>query len=332
MKQLLIILFAIIIGLTACNTKETKNIKIVAGIGTAGFKDGKQAELNKPIRLAPYKDNSIIFADINNHAIRISTIDGEVTTIAGGPDKKGYKDGIADSAKFNSPHGVAYDKENDIIYVAEAGGNVVRTIAKSANGSFIVSTLAGVADEKGFKDGTADSAKFNSLHAVILAKNGGVYAVDIGNARVRLIKNDIVSTVAGNGNSGNDDGKPNEASFVYAIDIVSDGESIFVADAGSNLIRKIIPDQSVTTVQLNDTLSTPHGIAVDNNNNIYIADMGTHRILKINDSGDVKTIAGTGTKGSKINELNKPAAVLVHNNYLWIADLENHQIKVLSIE
>jgi len=60
--------------------------------------------------------------------------------------------------------------------------------------------------------------------------------------------------------------------------------------------------------------------------------MGTHRILKINEKGEVTSIAGTGIKGAKINELNKPAAVLVHNNYLWIADLENHQIKVLSIK
>ncbi len=65
--------------------------------------------------------------------------------------------------------------------------------------------------------------------------------------------------------------------------------------------------------------------------NIYIADMGTHRILKINSSGDVITLAGTGKAGSNINELNKPAAVLIYNGYLWIADLENHQIKTLKL-
>lgn len=312
--------------------EKSDSLEVVAGTGKAGFKDGKEAELNKPIRLAPYKDDSVIFADINNHAIRIATLDGNVITIAGGPDKRGYQDGPASDAKFNSPHGVAYDKVNDLIYVAEAGSNLIRVISKSGDGNFIVSTLAGVNNEKGFKDGQTDSALFNSPHAVILVKDGGVYVVDIGNARVRLIKDGIVSTIAGTGESGNNDGKPEEASFVYAIDIVSNGESIFVADAGSNLIRKIIPGVSVKTLILNDSLNTPHGIAVDNNNNLYIADMGTHRILKINEKGEVSSIAGTGTKGTKVNELNKPAAVLVHNNYLWIADLENHQIKVLSIK
>jgi len=312
--------------------EKNNSLELVAGTGTAGFKDGKQAELNKPIRLAAYIDNSVIFADINNHAIRIVTLDGNVSTIAGGPEKKGYQDGPASDAKFNSPHGVAYDRENDKIYVAEAGSNLIRVISKSEEGSFIVSTLAGVNEEFSFKDGQIDSAQFNSPHAVILAKDGGVYVADIGNARIRLIKDGIVSTVAGNGESGNKDGKPDESSFVYAIDIVSDGKNIFVADAGTNSIRKIIPNMSVTTLQLNDSLSTPHGIAVDKNNNLYVADMGSHRILKINEKGEVTCIAGTGIKGTNINELNKPAAVLVQNNYLWIADLGNHQIKILRID
>jgi DNA-binding beta-propeller fold protein YncE len=332
MKKKLILLSFLLPFLYSCNTEISESIKIVAGTGKAGFKDGKQAELNKPIRLAPYTDNAVIFADINNHAVRIATLDGNVITIAGGPDKKGYKDGPASVARFNSPHGVAYDNENDIIYVAEAGSNLIRVIKKSENGNFIVSTLAGVNDQIGFKDGGIDSALFNSPHAVILAKNGGVYVADIGNARIRLIKDGIVSTIAGNGTSGTVDGKPEESSFVYAIDIASCGGSIFVADAGSNSIRKIIPNLIVTTIQLNDTLSTPHGIACDKNNNLYIADMGSHRILKIDENGKVTSIAGTGSKGSNINELNKPAAVLVHNNYLWIADLENHQIKALRID
>jgi len=330
-KKLIYFSFSLIL-LYSCSIEKSDSLKIVAGTGKAGFKDGEQAELNKPIRLAPYKNNSIVFADINNHAIRIAELDGNVITIAGGPDEQGYQDGPADVAKFNSPHGVAYDKEIDIIYVAEAGSNLIRVITKSENGNFMVATLAGVPDQIGFRDGPCDSALFNSPHSVILAINGGVYVADIGNARIRLIKDGIVSTVAGNGTSGTQDGKPEESSFIYAIDIASCEGSIFVADAGSNSIRKIIPNLIVTTIQLDDTLSTPHGITCDENNNLYIADMRSHRILKINENSKVTSLAGTGFKGSNINELNKPAAVLVHNNYLWIADLDNHQIKALRID
>ena len=50
--------------LFSCAPEKNELMQIVAGTGKVGFKDGKQAELNKPIRLAPYKDNSVIFADI----------------------------------------------------------------------------------------------------------------------------------------------------------------------------------------------------------------------------------------------------------------------------
>ncbi len=330
MNQTLLVL-ALLISFTACSNKQTKTMKLAAGSGNAGFTDGKPADLHKPIRFAAYTDTSIIFADINNHAIRIATIDGEVTTIVGGPENAGYQDGPAETAKIKSPHGVAYDEKADKIYVTEAGNHTVRVITKNAQGGFEVSTLAGAPDRIGFMDGAADSAKFISPHAVIVFMDGWIAVADIGNARIRKIKDGIVTTIAGGGEGDNTDGTPEEASFKYVMDIVSDGESIYMADAGSHIIRKIIPGKEVTTLTLSDTLSTPHGIAVDKNKNLYIADMGTHRILKIDPNGNVSAIAGTGVSGSDLLQLDKPAAVLVHGKYLWIADLNNHQIKVLEI-
>lgn len=331
MTKSLILIIVLFVALNSCSSEKSDTMRLVAGSGQAGFKDGNPADLNKPIRLTPYTKNSVIFADINNHAIRIATLHGEVTTIAGGPDKEGYEDGPASRAKFKSPHGVAYDKKNRKVYVAEAGNHVIRVISLGDNGEHRVSTLAGLPGIPGFKDGKADSAMFVSPHALVLAKEGEVIVADIGNARIRLIKGGIVSTIAGSGEAGSQDGHPEQASFKYAMDLVLDGSDIFLADAGTHLIRKIVTGKEVTTLALPDTLNTPHGIAIDENKNIYIADMGTHRIFKIDKNGGFKTIAGTGQMGTKLQELNKPAAVLVHEGNLWIADLNNHQIKVLSI-
>ena len=325
MKKVLGILVLVILLMSACSNETKEGMQIIAGTGQPGFVDGMNAELHKPIRLTGYTENSIIFADINNHAIRIADFDGNVTTIAGGPDKKGYLDGPASEAKFNSPHGVVYDKKEDKIYVTEAGNHTVRVISKTEDGAYVVSTLAGIGGAAGYVDGPADSAMFISPHAVILRPGGGVYVADIGSAKVRAIHDGMVSTVEVNDTSG-------ENSFKYVMDIVADGESILLADAGLHVVFRIFPGKSVEKVILNDTLSTPHGIAVDKHSNIYIADMGTHRILKINPSGDITTIAGTGVKGSDLMQLNKPAAVLVHGDYLWIADLENHQLKALKID
>jgi DNA-binding beta-propeller fold protein YncE len=317
---------------SSCSSEQPPAMKLVAGSGEAGFADGRKAILNKPIRLTPHNEQSVIFADINNHAIRIVSLDGEVTTIAGGPEKGGYEDGPANQAKFKSPHGVAYDKKNGKVYVAEAGNHVIRVISLGGDGEHEVSTLAGIPGTSGFRDGRADSAMFFSPHALILGNEGEVIVADIGNARVRLIKDGYVTTIAGCGETGSRDGSPEQATFHYPMDLVLDGSDILLADAGAHVIRKIVPGEGVTTLSQMDTLSTPHGIAIDEDKNIYVADMGTHRILRIDKSGSVSAIAGTGQVGKKLDELNKPAAVLVHNGNLWIADLNNHQIKVLRID
>lgn len=197
MKQLILILSAFILILNSCTDEKSDEMELIAGGKQAGFKDGNPGELNKPIRFTPFTDNSVIFADINNHAIRIVALDGEVTTIAGGPDKEGYQDGPANEAKFKSPHGVAYDKSTGKLYVSEAGNHVIREIILSDDGKHQVGTFAGIPETPGFKDGPVDSAMFLSPHAIILGNEGEVIVADIGNARVRSIKNGMVTTIAG---------------------------------------------------------------------------------------------------------------------------------------
>lgn len=298
----------------------------MAGTGNPGFTDGANAELFKPIRLSPYKNNSILFADINNDAIRIVNQNGAVTTIAGGPDKEGSTDGHADTAKFNGPHGVAYNAQANMIYVASASNHTIREISESENGEFFVKTIAGIPLEKGYKDGAIDSALFNSPHGVIVLEDGSLVIIDIGNSKLRLIKDGFVSTIA-----GNTDNDPLKIDFYYPIDLALDGEDIIIADAGNNKIFRIKPGISAEAIQLNDTLSTPHGISADGNGSIYIADMKTNRILKIDNKGDFVTLVDATSDSTSVSSLNKPAAVLYDQGYLWIADLNNHQLKRLDL-
>lgn len=328
MVMLPVLLFIIT---TVYMQKKDKTMKVLAGTGDAGFEDGAPGKMNKPIRFTAFQDNSVIFADINNHAIRTVALNGKVTTISGGPDKEGYLDGPADQAKFKSPHGVAYDPATGIIYVASASNHVIRMLTPTEDERYEVSTFAGVPGKSGYADGQADSALFNSPHGVVVAPCGGIYVVDIGNARVRYIKNGVVSTIAGTGDHGNLDGNTNEATFTYPMDLVMDGENILIADAATNSIRKIIPGSEVSTLIVLDSLDTPHGIAIDKKGIVYEADMGSSRIISIDKEGITSVVAGLGQPGAGILELNKPAAVLVHAGYLWIADLNNHQIKVIKL-
>lgn len=59
--------------------------------------------------------------------------------------------------------------------------------------------------------------------------------------------------------------------------------------------------------------------------------MGTHRVQAIDPDGRVTPICGTREVGSGSDELNRPAAVLVHDGGIWVADLENHRIVICEL-
>jgi DNA-binding beta-propeller fold protein YncE len=305
-------------------------MEVVAGDGTAGFADGAAARFDKPIRLAPWGDDAIVVADINNHAIRVVHTDGTVETIAGGPEMNGHRDGPASEAKFASPHGVAVSPDG-VIAVAEASNHTVRRIERDDAGGWIVSTAAGVAGEGGMNDGPASEALFSSPHAVAWTADGGILVADIGNARVRLILDGEVTTVAGSGETGKADGAALEASFTYPMDIALTPEGVLlVADAGVHNVRAV-RDGTVETLPQARDLGTPHGITVCPDGSVYLAEIGTHRAIRLADDGAIADVAGTGEAGLADVRLNKPAAVLCHAGRLWIADLGNHRITSVTL-
>ncbi|QDU59003.1 NHL repeat-containing protein [Aeoliella mucimassa] len=305
---------------------------VVAGTGMPGYADGSEAQFDKPLRLAPFGDDTILVADINNHAIRIVHHDGQVDTLAGGPELQGYLDGPAAEAQFDSPHGVAV-RSDGTIAVAEVTNNTIRLITPDAAGAapdettYTVSTLAGTAGEKGYLDGPASDALFNAPHAVAWGPDGSLYVADIGNARVRRIHEGEVTTVAGTGDYGQADGPLGVGTLQYPIDLcMNEKGHLLIADAGTSLLRYYKPGQGISTPWPSLTLDMPHGVADASNEQAVVAEMFAHRVCMLTSDQKLVALCGTGTAGPGDNELNKPAAVLVHSGYLWIADLGNHRI------
>lgn len=314
------------------------NLKIesLAGskTGDKGFEDGQGSNvlMNKPIRFSKYNESKLVFADINNHAIRTIGIDGVVKTLAGGPDKKGYKDGKVVDAKFDNPHGVAV-RSDGVIAVAEVKNNTIRLLTPESSDDegkieYIVSTFAGKSGMSGMLDGKNESALFDSPHSVAWGPENELYVADIGNGRIRMIKNGITTTVAGRDKTGDLDGDLKTGTLKYPMDIaVGKNGDVWIADAGTMKIRKWNKKNGLTTPFKNTTIAMPHGIAVVDNEYVLIAEMYGHRILKfdIND-GKVSTLCGTTEKGIGAGKLNKPAAVFVNNGLVFVADLGNHRI------
>ena len=300
---------------------QAADVRVIAGNGEAGFVDGSDARFNKPIRLAPFGPGKIVVADINNHAIRSVTLDGEVLTLAGGPDKQGHRDGPASEAGFDSPHGVAVSS-GGLIAVAGASSHTVRLFTPVDDG-YEVTTLAGMVGKSGFQDGPAASAQFNSPHAVVWEADGGLLVVDIGNASIRRVKDGEVTTLANAANS----------KLVMPIDMMPAGDgSYLIADAGSLKVLRWSPGGQGEVVSPDTELAMPHGVSGDAGGKVYVAEMRAHQVTLLIDGQTPYQVAGTGVEGLAADQLNKPAAVLVHDGYLWIADLNNHRISVVPLE
>jgi sugar lactone lactonase YvrE len=165
----------------------------------------------------------------------------------------------------------------------------------------------------------------------------------------------IITTVAGNGSAAysGDGGPATNAGVNYPGDVALDGSgNLFIADMGSNVIRKVSADGIITTVAGNGTqsysgdggqatnasLNLPAGVTLDFFGNLLIADMGNHRIRKVDPTGVIITVAGNGTNsysgdgGAATNAgLYYPEGVAFDPfGNLFIADRNNSRIREVS--
>lgn len=302
---------------------------VVVGTGEPGFSDDPP-RFHKPIRLAAFGSDSVLVADIGNHAVRIVDVQGRVSTLVGGPDHEGYQDGPAAEARFKSPHGVAVLEDGSVV-VAEAGNHTLRRLVPAGEGearTWTVSTLAGRAGEEGFQDGAADAARFRSPHGILAWTDGSVLVADIGNARVRRVQGGQVTTLAGTGVAGAEDGPLATGTLSMPMDLTRapDG-GLIIADAGARRLRRWDAERGLTTPRLPGPLAMPHGVAVDDEGRFLVADLYGHQVVALQD--ERKPVLGTGAASSAPGGLNRPAAVLLHAGRLWVADLDNHQVKAV---
>ena len=221
----------------------------------------------------------------------------------------------------------------------------------------IISTVAG-SGAFGFSGdgGPATNAAFWTVAGVALDKNHNLYITDHSNQRIRKVAaaTGIVTTVAGNGGAGYaGDGGPATAALLNDPSgiTIDASDNIYIADYHNNRIRKVSAATGIiTTVAGNGTngfagdgglatsarLSQPAGVAVDADNNIYIADYTNHRIRKVDAAtGIITTVAGNGIAGflndgsiATTATLSQPNTVFVDaSKNLLIADYANNRIR-----
>jgi len=321
-----------------------------AGVtGTNDASSAAAARFNVPYGVAVDTNGNIYVGDTENHTIRKISPTGAVTTLAGTPGTSGSTDGTNSGALFKYPCGVGVDGSGNI-YVADYGNDTIRQV--STNG--VVTTLAGSAGTPGSTNGTGHGALFYSPLGLAVDGNGNVYVADSENAMIRRITTPAaaVTTVAGSSSApGSANGAGSTARFNDPCGVAVDSSgTVYVSDLGNNTIRQITPQGVVTTLAglagsfgTNDgtgaaaRFGNPAGLAVDTNDNLYVAEYGNHTIRKIAPGGIVTTLAGEpgvggssdGT-GSAAHFLNPLGVAVDAAGNVYVADTLNNTIRKIT--
>lgn len=246
------------------------------------LRDGKiemvSDKFHTPSTIAFDKDENLIIADSGSSTIkRLNITNGEVATIAGIENKRGFADGETSEALFNAPIGLTVSKDGKI-YVADTYNDRIRLIE---NGK--VSTLAG--NSRGFSDGNGANAKFDTPCGLAILPDGSLLVADTGNRRLRQVFADGKTiTVAGTGEQDSLDGTPFQAKFVEPTSVtIAENGVVYLTDGNSirAIGRRVLPfvetisgtkrgiaDGNLGKSQFN----RPSGMAIDTNGNLFVAD------------------------------------------------------------
>ena len=176
----------------------------------------------------------------------------------------------------------------------------------------VMSTFAGNGTAGYSGEGTATGVELNGPTNVAVDASGNVYISDASNNRIRKVTSGAMTTIVGNGTAGftGDGGSAISAEINDPIGVVVDGSgNVYFCDYNNNRVRKVSSSGIITTLAggasagfsgdggaaTSATLNHPYAVALDASGNLYICDNGNSRVRKVNTSGIITTVAGTGS-------------------------------------
>jgi sugar lactone lactonase YvrE len=323
---------------------------IVGSASASGSVDatGLAARLNNPGGITIDDQTNLYEADFVNNSIRKVSAALDVTTFVGLAAGSGTNDATGSAARFNSPGGSAFGPDGNL-YVADQQNHTIRKITPQGD----VSTFAGTPGVSGTNDGVGSVAMFNAPNDLAFDPGGNMYVADTQNHTIRMITtNAVVSTLAGFPSvSGTNDGVGTNAQFNLPEDLTVDAQTnIYVSDTFNQVIRKVTPDGTVTTIagvmrtrgSTNGTglaaeFDFPEGIVVDPDGNLFVVDNDSSTIREITPAGVVTTFAGSsGTTGSADGvgtnaQFNFPAGMAIDaSRNLYVGDAGNVIIRKIT--
>lgn len=310
--------------------------------------------LSYPSKLLPAADDRLFIADTGHHRILEVILDengltGEIVRVFGN-GQPGLQDGPAATAMFHGPHGLALS--DGTLYVADTENHAVRAIDLASG---LVRRVAGTGEKAHgrFIVGEPAETPLRSPWALWI-EDHILFIAMAGSHQVWVMVDEReIGPFVGNGREALLDGLAIEASFNQPSDLSLGMGYLFVADAEASAIRAVsLLEEKARVVTLvgqglfefGDVdgmgglvrLQHPTGVSFADGL-VYIADSYNHKIKTLDPTtGQVKTVIGTGQPGQADGpfaqaELFEPEGIAVSQGRLYIADTNNHLIRVADL-
>ena len=303
--------------------------------------------------VADPSSEQLFIADSASHRIVVAEADtGEVTAVYGS-GRRGYVDGGSRSARFDSPQGLALSPDGTSLYVADTNNHVVR-IVSVASGD--VDTLAGTGQigwpprEAGF-----ESAQLNSPWALTL-RDDLLYVANAGTHQIWQLDLDaeIAAPLVGSSAEGTRNGVLGEAELAQPSGLAfgADGD-LYFADSESSSIRaadlssrngetRLVAGADTSLFDFGDVdgtgsdarLQHPLGIAT-HGDRLLVADTYNSKIKEIDPATGAATTLYGGDQGWRDGtdpRFHEPGGLAVRGDTLYVADTNNHAIRVVDLD
>ncbi len=304
--------------------------------------------------LAHAAGNRLFISDTGHNRIVQTSLDGKGPVVIGS-GAEGFVDGEFAKARFNRPQGMCLSGET--LYVADTENHAIRALDLQARQ---VSTISGTGSQaqRSPLDRYAGPAKTSALSSpwdIIQLPGSRAFCIAMAGPH-EIWKLDLeageIGVWAGSGYENIQDGDPDSARFAQPSGLATDGQHLFVADSEVSGIRIISGikegrpevgrivgeglfkfgdiDGIGSAVRLQHCLGVAYG-----DGKLFIADTYNNKV-KVCDprTRSVKTFAGDGKPGSGNNppRFYQPGGLSVAGNSLYVADTNNHKIRMIDLK
>lgn len=316
-------LFLILALATSCSIPYTTQPDLIRKIEPSVSPTPQKIEIKK-LKLLPFrkyietKNGTKFFIDSSTQRILKIDKNGITTVFAGGGTEKTLSnsqkatdisfEALADMQFFNYEEPNADNKKGDnVLYVLDSTKNQVLRIDENGTITKVIGSGQKSLDNK---NTTQNNASLNSPTSIALDKKGNVFIADSGNNQIKKVSNDVILVL-----DPSTQNQPIKRFFESPVLEIIAGTLLTTPNSQKAIENK---------------LTNPTALVIDNNGNVIISDTGNNQIKKIDKNGNISVIAGS-TNNSIDKKLDLPLGLTLDNNgNILFIESGSNQIKKID--